>query len=81
MGAGAAIAAVARRPQLWPTALRQAARLVPARWWRRPPFLPTPDRAYLAFRTTTQYGDAAHPIVADDLVQYLAWCRSLRRAA
>ncbi|HZP29416.1 MAG TPA: hypothetical protein VFC99_10725 [Acidimicrobiia bacterium] len=43
-------------PELWPTALRQAARLAPAGWWRRPPFLPLPDREYLRFRLETQYG-------------------------
>ena len=80
MGAGATVGAVARRPRLWPTAMRQAARLVPSGWWRRPPFLPVPDRAYLALRATTQYGEARHPLVADDIVQYLAWCRALRRA-
>ena len=81
MGAGAALAALARRPRLWPTAVAQGIRLVPRGWWRRPPFLPVPDRAYVAFRRTTQYGGARAPIVGDDLVQYLAWCRSLRRAS
>jgi hypothetical protein len=51
-------------------------------WWRRPPFVPRPDRAYLRFRLETQYGtgagDAAKP-TADDVVSYLAWCRDERR--
>ena len=80
MGVGAALVAVARRPRLWSTAVRQAARLVPSGWWHRPPFLPVPDRAYLGLRATTQYGEARHPLVADDIVQYLAWGRALRRA-
>jgi hypothetical protein len=72
---GAVIGAVARRPSLWRTALRQARRLAPRRWWQRPPFLPLPAPAYLRFRKTTQYGDARHPIEAGDVVRYLAWCR------
>jgi hypothetical protein len=70
-------AAVARRPTLWPTAARQARRLAPDRWWRRPPFLPVPARDYLAFRSTTQYGRAGHPLEVDDVVRYLTWCRQL----
>ena len=67
--------AVAARPWLWPTALRQARRLVAPGWWRRPPFVPRPDRAYLRFRTETQYGgDGAVPAAAD-VVSYLEWCR------
>jgi hypothetical protein len=70
--------AVAGRPALWPTAVRQARRLAPAGWWRRPPFLPVPDRAYLGLRSVTQYGDAGHRLEPGDVVQYLAWCRRLR---
>jgi hypothetical protein len=70
-------AMAALRPRLWPTALRQMVRLARARWWRRPPFLPVPDREYLRFRLQTQYGDA--PPVARDLVAYLEWCRSMER--
>jgi len=76
----AAVAAVAARPSLWSTALRVGARMVPRGWWQRPPFLPRPDPAYVGFRAVTQYGEADHPLVADDVVQYLTWCRSLRRA-
>ncbi len=80
MGGRGIAVAVARRPGLWSTAVRQWARLVPGGWWHRPPFLPVPDRAYLRLRTITQYGDPGHPLEPDDVVQYLAWCRSLRRA-
>jgi hypothetical protein len=66
------------RPGLWPTALRQAMRLTRPGWWRRPPFLPTPDRAYLRFRLDTQYG-SDHPMVAGDVVRYLEWCRDQQR--
>lgn len=68
-------AALVQRPSLWATALVQARRLVPAGWWRRRPFLPVPDAAYLRFRMETQYGSgqAARP---DDVITYLHWCRS-----
>jgi hypothetical protein len=71
-----AIAVVVRHPSLWWIALRQARRLAPPRWWRRPPFLPLPDREYLRFRMVTQYGDADHAPEPEDLVSYLRWCRS-----
>jgi hypothetical protein len=44
------------------------------------PWLPVPDAAYQRFRATTQYGDADHPPERSDLVAYLSWCRSWRRA-
>jgi len=72
---GRVAVAVARRPSLWPTATRQARRLAPDHWWRRPPFAPVPAKAYLRFRTTTQYGRADHPLQPDDVVRYLTWCR------
>jgi hypothetical protein len=70
---GAALA-VARRPSLWGAALT----LVPPRWWRRTPFLPVPDRGYLAFRMETQYGQADAKPDPADVVAYLEWCRTMR---
>ncbi len=67
--------AVVVRPRLWPVALRQAVRLAPSGWWRRPPFLPVPDPAYLRFRLQTQYGDATRAPDPADLIAYLDWCR------
>ena len=72
-------ATVLGRPELWPTALRQLARLSVPGWWRRPPFLPLPDRGYLGFRLQTMYGDAARAPDADDLVTWLRWCRQFDR--
>jgi hypothetical protein len=68
---------VLARPRLWPTAVRQAGRLARPGWWRRPPFLPVPDRDYLRFRLETQYGDAEPD--PHDLVTYLEWCRAETR--
>ena len=68
--------ALARRPGLWPTAARQAVRLVPRGWWRRAPFLPVPDAGWLRFRLEAQYGeDGTGPVRPEDLVAFLEWCR------
>jgi len=75
----AALLAVALRPGLWATAARQLLLLARPRWWRRPPFLPRPDPAYLAFRMQAMYGDAHHRPAPADLVEYLEWCRGYRR--
>ena len=73
--------AVLVRPRLWSTAVRQAWRLAPRRWWARRPFLPLPDRDYLRFRLETQYGDAEHRPLPGDVVTYLEWCRREHAAA
>lgn len=71
--------AVARRPRLWAVAVGQVRRLAAPGWWRRRPFLPLPDADYLRFRLETQYGSDHEP-EPGDVVTYLAWCRSYRRA-
>jgi hypothetical protein len=71
-----AVLAVAARPSLWGIAVVQVVRLARRGWWRRPPFLPVPDREYLRFRLETQYGDPGHRIEPDDIVAYLRWCRT-----
>lgn len=78
-GVLAVTAAVARRPDLWPTAARQMVHMSPRRWWARPPFLPVPSRDFRRFRAVTQYGDAGHPLVAADVISWLSWCRDHRR--
>ncbi len=44
-------------------------------WWRRPPFLPLPDRDYLRWRMYTAYGsgDAVPP--AADVIRFARWRR------
>ena len=79
-GAGAVAVAIVRRPRLWPAAARQARVLVPPGWWRRRPFLPVPDRAWLRFRMTTAYGDAGAAIDVEDLLTWLAWTDTTRPA-
>lgn len=77
---GPAIAAVARRPLLWATAVSQLGRMAVPGWWRRWPPLPLPDPDYLAFRLQTQYGDPNRQPEVGDLVTYLEWCRRHRRS-
>ena len=67
--------ALVRHPGLWSTAVTQLVRLAPRGWWRRRPFLPLPDPAYLQFRLQTQYGDDRPP-EPGDVVTYLHWCRA-----
>jgi len=69
------VLAVAGRPRLWRTALRQTRAMARRGWWHRPPFLPVPSPAYAAFRLETQYGDNAHRPDPDDVLRYLSWCK------
>lgn len=49
------------------------------RWWRRPPFLPIPDRSHLAWRRMTAYG-VDRPADREDLTAFLLWADRQRRA-
>ncbi len=69
--------AVLRHPTLWLVAVGQLLRMARPGWWRRPPFLPTPDPSYVAFRLETMYGAGADP-APGDVVTYLRWCRQYR---
>ncbi len=76
VGLGRAALAVARRPDLWAVGARATADLAPPGWWRRPPFLPLPDRDWLRFRLVTAYGgDGSTAVDGDDLVTWLEWRR------
>lgn len=71
------VGAVLMHPTLWPTAVRQVLLLAPSGWWRRAPFVPLPDPAYLRFRMVTAYGgDGARTAEPGDLLTYLRWCRA-----
>ena len=65
--------AIASRPRLWGTAVRQLIRIARPGWWRHAPFVPLPDADYLHFRLETGYGEVIVPPAAD-LVSYLEWC-------
>jgi hypothetical protein len=72
-------AAVAARPELWGTAIRQMSRTAAPGWWKRPPFLPVPSGGYLKFRLVTQYGNSTQRPEPHDVVNYLAWCKRWER--
>jgi hypothetical protein len=74
-----AVVAVLAHPALWGTAVRQLLVLAPTGWWRRAPYLPLPDPAYLRFRLQTAYGDPDREPDPSDLVIYLHWCRAWPR--
>ena len=76
---GPTAVAVARRPGLWATAVRQVLVTAEPGWWGRRPHLPLPPPAYLRFRVATAYGGAGAAPTPDDVVSYLAWCRQERR--
>jgi len=61
------------RPALAADLLRVAWRFRARGWWRRPPFLPLPARAYLRWRMHTAYGDADAVPPAEDVVRYATW--------
>ncbi|HTC23178.1 MAG TPA: hypothetical protein VK688_02385 [Gemmatimonadales bacterium] len=44
-------------------------------WWRKPPFLPVPDREYLRWRMYTAYADEDAVPPADDVVRFARWRR------
>lgn len=79
-GAVSVLVAIAARPALWRPAARQLRTLAPDRWWARRPFLPLPDRHWMAFRMTTAYGDPAAPLAVDDVLTWLRWSESVRSA-
>jgi len=77
---GRALAAVARRPALWGTAVSQLLTLARPRWWAHWPPLPVPDEEYLRFRLVTMYGGRGdHAPEPSELVEYLKWCRRMQR--
>lgn len=75
------LAALAVRPSLWATAVSQARRLAPNRWYATWPFLPLPAREYLEFRVLTQYGDTQSSPDVHDVIDYLEWSRDWHSTA
>lgn len=65
--------AVARRPDLWLTAVQLGLRLVPNRWWTGRIL---PPREYLAYRGEFVYGMPLDQVPAHEFIQYLEWCRA-----
>jgi hypothetical protein len=64
-----------RSPRLAIDLLRTAWVFRRRHWWRRPPFLPVPDRGYLRWRMYTAYGDENAVPPADDVASFARWRR------
>jgi hypothetical protein len=62
-----------RDPATGAALLRVGWRFRRRRWWRRPPFLPLPDRTYLRWRMHTAYGEHDTVPTADDVIRYARW--------
>lgn len=73
-----AAVAVAKRPDLWGTALAEGRCFLPRHWWRRWPPLPLPAESWIEFRMETAYGDGKARPSEDDVVVWLEWCRGAR---
>jgi len=74
----AMLGVVLRRPTLLPALLGLAWRIRRRGWFRRPPFLPLPSRAYLEWRMETAYGDPGYRPPPDEIARYLRWTRRMR---
>jgi hypothetical protein len=48
-------------------------------WWRRPPFLPVPDRTYLRWRMYTAYADEEAVPPVEDVIAFARWRRETMR--
>lgn len=68
-----------RRPWLIPAMLEAAWTFRTNRWYRQPPFLPMPSRAYMRWRMETAYGDGNTVVPSVDLERYLRWGSDMRR--
>jgi hypothetical protein len=74
--------AVAARPRLWRTGLRELRRVARPGWVTRPPFLPLPDPGWLTLRLELAYGvEPSSHLRVDDVVEWLEWCREHDAAA
>lgn len=62
-----------KRPGLALDLIRVSWRFRSRGWYRRPPFLPLPDRTYMAWRMHTAYGDHHALPPVDDIERYARW--------
>lgn len=74
LGARLAVRAIVN-PRLAIDLIRTAWAFRQREWWRKPPFLPLPDRTYLGWRMYTAYADenAVPPI--EDVIRFARWRR------
>ena len=64
------------RPALAIALVKVAWRFRSRDWYRRFPFVPLPDRAYVRWRMYTAYGDYDAIPPADDVERYARWAAS-----
>ena len=67
-----------RRPWLIPAMLGAAWAFRANRWYRRPPFLPLPSKAFMRWRMETAYGQNG-TVPSGDLERYLRWGSDMRK--
>jgi hypothetical protein len=67
------------RPRTLVWLLATAWRLRARDWYRRPPFVPLPPRAYVAWRLHTAYGDEERVPEPAEIERYLGWAAWMRR--
>jgi len=72
---GALLIRAVLRPRLALDLLRTLWAFRRLAWWRRPPFLPLPDRSYLAWRMYTAYGDERAVPPVEDVIRFARWRR------
>ena len=63
------------RPRLAADLVRLAWSFRARGWWRRPPFLPLPPRAYIRWRMFTAYGDEDAVPPPADVERFARWRR------
>ena len=68
-----------RRPSLIPGMIRAAWVFRARDWYRQPPFLPVPPKAYVRWRMETAYGDPEAVPPVGELSRYLQWSKRIRR--
>ena len=67
-----------RRPWILPAMLGAAWAFRSNKWYRSPPFLPLPSKAFMRWRMETAYGRNATAIPSRDLERYLRWGSDMR---
>ncbi len=68
-----------RRPWLIAAMLATAWAFRANRWYRQPPFLPLPSRAYMRWRMETAYGEGITVVPSGDLERYVRWGSDMRK--
>jgi hypothetical protein len=71
----ALVARAALRPRLALDLLKAAWAFRRREWWKRAPFLPVPDPAYLRWRMYTAYGDEQAVPPVEDVIRFARWRR------